>query len=87
MTRRFELSISEEDVKLVDQVSDTTFSLTSRIGLNGARISVLETMEEGLAAQWAHILDGRERAYVARVTEGSDIISERFVRNPKWREA
>ncbi|SAL82543.1 hypothetical protein AWB68_06561 [Caballeronia choica] len=86
MTRRFELLISEEDLGLVDRVGDATFSVTSSISLDGARISVLETMEEGLAAQWAHILDGRNKAYVARVLEGTDVVSERCVRNPKWRQ-
>ncbi|SAK90606.1 hypothetical protein AWB82_06380 [Caballeronia glebae] len=87
MTKRFELLISDDDVGLVDQMSDATFSLRSSIGLNGVRISVLETTDEGLAAQWAHILDRRERAYVARVLEGADVVSERCVRNPKWRQA
>jgi hypothetical protein len=80
------LSISEADVELIDQVGDTTFSLRSEIGPDCTRIGVLETMDEGLAVQWTRILDGRERPYIVRVMEGTDVISERRVRNPTWVE-
>ncbi|SPB18198.1 hypothetical protein NOV72_05397 [Caballeronia novacaledonica] len=85
MTRRYELEVLNEDIELVDQTSSATISMTSKVGENGVRVSVLETTEEGLAAQWAHILDGNDRAYVARVVDGNEVLSERSVREPNWR--
>lgn len=85
MTRRYELEVLSEDIGFVDKASSATISMTSKVGENGAQITILETTEEGLAAQWAHILDGHDKAYVARVVDGNDVLSVRCVREPSWR--
>ncbi|CAL8473632.1 hypothetical protein [Caballeronia sp. S22] len=85
MTRRYELEVLNEEIELVDQARAATVSMTTKVGETGVRVAILETTEEGLAARWAHILDGRDKAYVARVVDGNDVLSERCVREPSWR--
>lgn len=50
MTKRFELEVLESDVGLIDHPNGATINLSSRVGADGVRVSVLETTEEGLAA-------------------------------------
>jgi hypothetical protein len=88
MSKRYILEVLVEDEGLVDQPSDATFTLASRTGENGVQVSVLETLDETLAAQWVRILDDNDRAYAARVLEGNDVISEQqSVRKPSWYSA
>jgi hypothetical protein len=49
-------------------------------------VSVLETLDEALVAEWRRILDDN-RAYVSRVLEANDIVSEQSLRSPTWRSA
>lgn len=87
MTKQFELEVLESDVGLIDQPNGATINLSSRVGADGVRVSVLETTEEGLVAKWAHILDGHDKPYVARVLDGDNLISERCGGEPDWRQA
>ena len=50
-------------------------------------VSVLETLDDALAAEWRRILDDSDRAYVSRVLEANDIVSEQSLRSPTWRLA
>jgi hypothetical protein len=84
MTRRYTLEVLAEDERLVDRPSNASFTLASRTSENGVTVSVLETLDEALAAQWTRILDGNDRAYVSRVLEGDDVISDQSVRSPSW---
>jgi hypothetical protein len=84
MTRRYTLEVLAEDEGLVDRPSTASFTLASRTDENGVAVSVLETLDETLAAQWTQILDDNDRAYVSRVLEGDDVISFQSVRSPSW---
>jgi len=84
MTRRYRLEVLAEDEGLVDRSSNASFTLASRTSENGVAVSVLETLDEALAAQWTQILDDNDRAYVSRVLEGDDVISDQSVRSPSW---
>jgi hypothetical protein len=84
MTRRYTLEVLAEDEGLVDRPSNASFTLASRTSDNGVAVSVLETLDEALAAQWTQILDDNDRAYVSRVLEGDDVISFQSVRSPSW---
>jgi hypothetical protein len=84
MTRRYRLEVLAEDEGLVDRSSNASFALASRTSENGVAVSVLETLDEALAAQWTQILDDNDRAYVSRVLEGDDVISDQSVRSPSW---
>ena len=87
MTRRYAVEVLIEDEGLIDQPSDASFTMTSRIGNNDLQVSVLETLDEALAEEWRRILDDNGRAYVARVLEANDVVSEQSVRSPAWRSA
>jgi hypothetical protein len=84
MTRRYTLEVLAEDEGLVDRPSTASFTLASRTDENGVAVSVLETLDEALAAQWTQILDDNDRAYVSRMLEGDDVISFQSVRSPSW---
>ncbi|MFM0002063.1 MULTISPECIES: hypothetical protein [Paraburkholderia] len=84
MTRRYTLEVLAEDEGLVDRPSNASFTLASRTSENGVAVSVLETLDEALAAQWTQILDDNDRTYVSRVREGEDVISEQSMRSPRW---
>ncbi|BBU32577.1 hypothetical protein BTHE68_63110 (plasmid) [Burkholderia sp. THE68] len=62
MIKRYELEVLNEDIGLVDRTSSGSINMTTKTGENGFQISVLETTEEGLAARWAHVLDGHDKA-------------------------
>jgi hypothetical protein len=87
MTRRYTLEVLAEDEGLIDQPGDASFTMTSRIGYNDLQISVLETLDKALAAEWRRILDDSGRAYVALVLEANDVVSEQSLRSPPWRSA
>jgi hypothetical protein len=59
--------------------------MTSRIGDNDLEVSVFETLDEALAAEWRRILDDNGRAYVFHVLEANDVVSEESARSPTWR--
>lgn len=84
MTRRYRLEVLAEDEGLVDRPSNASFTLASRTSENGVAVRVLETLDEALAAQWTQILDDNDRAYVSRVLERDDVISDQSVRSPSW---
>lgn len=85
MSRRYVVEILFEDERLVEDPGDASFTLASRTGENDVHVSVLETLDKALAAQWMRILDDNDRPYVARVLEGNDVLSERqSVRPPAW---
>ncbi|WOD17036.1 hypothetical protein [Paraburkholderia kirstenboschensis] len=84
MTRRYTLEVLAEDEGLVDRPSNASFTLASRTSENGVAVTVLETLDEALAAQWTQILDDNDRAHVSRVLEGDDVISDQSVRSPSW---
>jgi hypothetical protein len=88
MTKRYSLEVlTEDEGLLIDLPGEASFTLTSRIGGNGVLVSVLETLDEALAAEWRRILDDSDRAYVSRVLEANDIVSEQSLRSPTWRLA
>lgn len=87
MTRRYTLEVLTEDEGLIDQPGDASFTMTSRIENNDLQVSVLETLDEALAAEWRRILDDNGRAYVSRVLEANDVVSEQSSRSPTWRSA
>jgi len=87
MTRRYTLELTGEDEGLIDQPGDASFTMTSRVDDNHLQISVFETLDEALAAEWRRILDDSGRPYVARVLEANDVVSEQSVRSPAWRSA
>jgi hypothetical protein len=87
MTRRYALEVLTEDEGLIDQPGDASFTMTSRIGNNDLQVSVLETLDEALAAEWRRILDDNGRAYVFRMLEANDVVSEQSSRSPTWRSA
>jgi hypothetical protein len=80
------LEVLAEDEGLIDQPGDASFTMTSRIGDNDL-LSVFETLDEALAAEWRRILDDRGRAYVARVLEANDVVSEQSMGSPAWKSA
>ncbi len=85
MTRIYTLEVHAEDDALIDRPSDVSYTISAFVPNNGAQVSVFETLDEHLAAQWTHILDDEHRAYVARTTDGRDVISQQCVREPPWR--
>src|ERR1700709_1021714 len=85
MTRRYTLEVLAEDEGLIDQPGDASFTMTSRIGDNDLEVSVFETLDEALAAEWGRLLDDNGRAYVFRVLEVNDVVSEESARSPTWR--
>jgi hypothetical protein len=85
MTRRYTLEVLAEDEGLIDQPGDASFTMTSHIGANDLEVSVFETLDEALAAEWRRILDDNGRAYVARALEANDVVSEESARSPSWR--
>jgi hypothetical protein len=85
MTRRYTLEVLAEDEGLIDQPGDASFTMTSRIGDNDLEVCVFETLDEALAAEWRRILDDNGRAYVFRVLEANDVVSEESARSPTWR--
>jgi hypothetical protein len=89
MPRHYALEVLTEDEGLVDQPGDASasFTMTSRIANNDLQVSVLETLDEALAAEWRRILDDSGRAYVAIVLEANDVVSEQSLRSPPWRSA
>ena len=87
MTRRYTLEVLAEDEGLIDQPGDASFTMTSRIGDNDLEVSVFETLDEALAAEWRRILDDSGRAYVALVLEANDVVSVQSLRSPPWRSA
>ncbi|HKR39070.1 MAG TPA: hypothetical protein VJU59_05195 [Paraburkholderia sp.] len=86
MTKRFKIEVTREDAVLVDQATDVSFTLTSTFGANDVALEILETLDEVLAARWASTLDRHDTPYVAQMLDGNDLVSERCVRNPKWRQ-
>ena len=86
MTKRFKFEVMREDAVLIDQATDVSFTLTSTFGANDVAIDILATLDEGLAGKWASTLDLHDTPYVAQVLEGNDLVSERCVRKPKWRQ-
>lgn len=86
MTRRYTLEVTGEDEGLLDQPGDASFTMTSRVGDNDLQISVFETLDEALAAEWRRVLDDKGRPYIARVLEANDIVSEQNLRSPPWRQ-
>jgi hypothetical protein len=87
MTRRYTLEVLAEDEGLIDQPGDASFTMTSRTGDNDLEVSVFETLDEALAAEWRRILDDSGRAYVALVLEANDVVSVQSLRSPPWRSA
>jgi hypothetical protein len=88
MTKRYTLEVlTEDEGLLVDQPGDASFTMTSRIGENGLQVSVFETLDETLAADWTRVLDDSGRPYVARVLEANDVVSEQSLRSPPWKSA
>jgi hypothetical protein len=75
VTRRYALEVLTEDENLIDQPGDASFPMTSRIGDNALQGSVLETLDEALAAEWRRILDHDGRAYVFRMLEANNVVS------------
>ncbi len=84
MTRRYTLEVLAEDEGLVDKPGDLSFTMTSRLGSNDLEVSVLETLDEALAADWRRILDDNDRAYVSRVLDANNVVQEQSVRSPTW---
>jgi len=84
MTRRYTLEVLAEDEGLVDKPGDVSFTMTSRLGSNDLEVSVLETLDEALAADWRRILDDNDRAYVSRVLDANNVVQEQSVRSPTW---
>ena len=88
MTQRYSLEVLTEDEDLlIDLPGEASFTLTSRVGGNDVLVSVLETLDDALAAEWRRILDDSDRAYVSRVLEANDIVSEQSLRSPTWSSA
>ncbi|CAB3808996.1 hypothetical protein [Paraburkholderia fynbosensis] len=85
MTKRYILEVCFEDEGLLDLAGDATYTLGSFTGETDMQVSVFETLDENLAAEWTHILDAEDRAYVARVMEGNNLVSQQCTRNPGWR--
>ncbi len=85
MTKRYILEVCFEDEALLDLPGDATYTLASFTGETDMQVSVLETLDENLAAEWTRILDAEDRAYVARVMDGNNVISQQCTRNPSWR--
>lgn len=85
MTKRYILEVCFEDEALLDRPGDATYTLASFTGETDMQVSVFETLDENLAAEWTRILDAEDRAYVARVMDGNNVISQQCTRNPGWR--
>jgi hypothetical protein len=69
---------------LIDGPANVSFTLASRVAA-GIHIDLLETLDESLAARWIAILDSHDKPYVARVLDGTDVVTERWVREPDWK--
>jgi hypothetical protein len=87
VTSRYALEVLAEDEGLIDQSGDARFTMTSRLGNNDLQVSVLETLDQALAAEWRRILDDSGRTHVARVLEANEVASEQSLRRPPWRSA
>ncbi len=88
MTKRYSLEVQTGDADLlIDLPGEASFTMKSRKGGNDVFVSVLETLDEALVAEWRRILDDSDRAYVFRVLEANDIVSEQSLRSPTWRSA
>ncbi|PRX33379.1 hypothetical protein B0G75_103607 [Paraburkholderia sp. BL18I3N2] len=85
MTKRYIVEVCFEDEGLLELPVDATYTLRAFTGETDMQVSVFETLDENLAAQWAHILDAEDRAYVARVMDGNKLVSQQCARNPGWR--
>ncbi|WP_027800498.1 hypothetical protein [Paraburkholderia dilworthii] len=85
MAKIYTVGVRAEDDALVDRPSDVSYTMSAFVSNTWAQVSVFETLDEYLVAQWTRILDDENRAYVARITDGRDVISEQCVREPPWR--
>ncbi|TCF97606.1 hypothetical protein BZM26_30470 [Paraburkholderia strydomiana] len=79
------MEVCFEDEALLDLPGDATYTLASFTGETDGQVSVFETLDENLAAEWTRILDAEDRPYVTRVMEGNNVISQQCARNPSWR--
>ena len=86
MTRRFTIEVLSADAALVDRAADASFTLASRVAGAGIHIDILETLDENLASRWIAILDNHDKPYVARVLDGTTVVTERWVREPGWKQ-
>ena len=83
--RRFTLEVLSADASLIDRAADVSFTLASRVAGAGIHIEILETLDENLASRWIAVLDSHDKPYVARVLDGTTVVTERWVREPGWK--
>jgi hypothetical protein len=83
MPDRYPLQVRDDDVSLLNLVTDDTVLLSSATGYNNVRYAVLFEIHRDDADQWCEILDRAGRPYrFERITETGDSEEVRVAGSP-----
>jgi hypothetical protein len=85
MPERFHLQLGDEDVPLLDLVTNDTVLLSSEIGHNSIRYAILATIHRADVDRWCEVLARAGRPYrFERVSDAGDSEEVRISGTPDW---